>query len=180
MTLLEMSLSGGCVILAGALLRALAKDRLPRWTYECMWALAVLRLTVPVRLPFRFSAWTLLEQSAPAAVSPAVQGTGVAVPLVNIMTSPVVASPAPGPSPWTILWAAVACLLSLVLAMIYIRSYRRFRDAEEVDINFSDYLPSVRLPRRNVAVRVTDRAGAPLTYGVIRPVILLPRSLDRT
>ncbi len=180
MTLLKMSLSGGCVILAGTLLRALAKDRLPRWTYECMWALAVLRLTVPVRLPFRFSAWTLLERSAPAAVSPAVQGTGAATPLVDITTSSVVASPTPGTSPWTILWAGGAVLLALILAAGYIHSYCRFREVEEVDINFSNLLPEIRLPRRNVAMRVTDRAGAPLTYGVIRPVILLPRALDRT
>ncbi len=178
MTLLEMSLSGGCVILAGALLRALAKDRLPRWTFEALWTLAVLRLTTPVRLPLRSSVWTLLRRTAPAAV-PAEQ-TGAATSSVNIILNTAAAPAASGPSPWRVLWIVVACLLALIIAAGYIRGYRRFRDAEEVDINFSDYLPSVRLPRRKVAVRVTDRVGAPLTYGLVRPVILLPRTLDRS
>ena len=62
MSLMQMSLAGGRVILAAILIRWMGRDRLPLGTFSALWALAALRLTVPAGLPFRFSAWALLPR----------------------------------------------------------------------------------------------------------------------
>ena len=67
MSLVEMSLAGGMIVLAAMIVRALGRDRLPVGAFECLWTLAWLRLTLPVRLPFRLSAFALLRQAAGAA-----------------------------------------------------------------------------------------------------------------
>ena len=41
MSILEMSLSGGCLILAGLLIRAVGKNRLPVGAFEALWAAAL-------------------------------------------------------------------------------------------------------------------------------------------
>lgn len=51
MTLLEMSLSAGAIILLTVVLRLFAGGRLPRRMYIAMWDIATLRLLVPVRIP---------------------------------------------------------------------------------------------------------------------------------
>ena len=184
MTLLQMSLAGASIILAAALIRALGKDRLPLWSFEALWALACLRLLVPVRLPWRFSAWAALDRASAAvpATVPAVLGTALpGGPLVDITQTPAIAAPsAPALSPWTVVWAAGACALALAFAVSYVRARRRFSGGEAVqDGPVAQWTATCPL-RRRVSVRLSDRVAAPLTYGLFRPVILLPRSMDRT
>ena len=66
MSLLEMSASGAVLILAVIVLRALALHRLPKGAFLALWAVAVLRLLVPVSLPSTLSVYTLAERWAPA------------------------------------------------------------------------------------------------------------------
>ena len=47
MSLIQMSVSGGILILAVIVLRALALNRLPKWTFLALWGVAALRLLVP-------------------------------------------------------------------------------------------------------------------------------------
>ena len=80
MSILEMSLSGGAVILAAILIRAVGKNRLPVGAFEALWALAVLRLTAPVRLPFRFSAFALVRRLVPHTAGPGPLPAAIAQP----------------------------------------------------------------------------------------------------
>ena len=186
MSLLEMSLAGGLIILAAALLRGLAKDRLPVGMFEALWAVAWLRLMVPVRLPFRWSAWTLIRRALSHAAGPGPVYTAVAAPgqgtshAVDIIQNiPTAGSAAPGrPFPIaTVLWLTGAALCAGVFLAGYIRACRRFRAAEATQENYVNQIPAAHPLRRRVAVRLTEDAAAPLTYGILRPVILLPRSL---
>ena len=186
MSLLEMSLAGSLIILAAALLRAVGRDRLPVGMFEALWAMAWLRLMVPVRLPFRWSAWTLIRRAAahtagPAPVPATVAATGgTASHLVDIIQDIPTAGSAASDSPFplaTVLWLAGAALCAGVFLAGYIRACRRFRTAETAENNYVNRFPAKPPLRRRVTVRLTEDAAAPLTYGILRPVILLPRSL---
>lgn len=182
MTFLEMTLSGAVFILAIAAVRALTLRRLPKGAFVALWWAALLRLLVPVDLPSRFSVYTLLEALRPKAAPAA--PAAPAVPLapvspVRVLPGPAAAAPAPAPAPfpvWTAVWLTGAAVLALWSLARYVRWRRRFREA----------LPAENCPgvdtcfpcRRTVRLRVTDQIGAPLTYGLLRPVILLPKSLD--
>ena len=183
MSLLEMSLAGGAVILAAIVIRALGKNRLPQGTFTALWALAVLRLTAPVRLPFRFSLFTLVRRLAPHTAGPgpvpaAITPPGQAAQIVDIMHGsalPDRGSPFPA---MTVLWLAGMAVCGAVFAVSYIRARRTFRTAEPVaDGHALGWLAAHPL-RRRVSLRRSDRIAAPLTYGVLRPVILLPAAMD--
>ncbi len=185
MTFLELSLSGGVFVLAIAAFRGLTLRRLPKGTFVALWWLAAVRLLLPVELASRFSVYTLLEdlgpKAAPAApdalLTPVVPVTPAAPPVIAIPTQPA-AVPAPVPFPvWTTLWLAMSLLLAAWFLIRYVRWRRRFREALPADC---PGLETWFQLRRKVEVRVTDQITAPLTYGLLRPVILLPKTMDFT
>lgn len=188
MTFLELSLSGGVFILAIAAFRGLTLRRLPKGTFVALWWLAAARLLLPVELASRFSVYTLLEalgskavpavpDALPAPVAPVAPAVPAAPPVIAIPSQPAV-MPAPAPTPfpvWTALWLSVGLLLAAWFLIRYVRWRRRFREALPADC---PGLETWFQLRRKVAVRVTDQIAAPLTYGLFRPVILLPRTMD--
>ena len=176
MTLLSMSLSGGCIILAAALLRALARDRLPVWSFEALWALAWLRLMEPVRLPWRWSLWSALARLAPANAGPALAalpGTAAAMPggAVDIISE--FPPAAPSMSPWTAVWLAGAAALAAGYGLLWLWWRRRFRAGSTVETGAAPAFLAAHPLKRRVCVRRWARPEAPLTYGLFRPVILL-------
>ena len=186
MTFLELSLSGGVFVLAIAAFRGLTLRRLPKGTFVALWWLAAARLLLPVELASRFSVYTLLEalgpkavpavpNALPAPVVPAAPSVPAAPPVIAIPAQPA-AVPAPAPFPvWTALWLTVGLLLAAWFLIRYVRWRRRFREALPADC---PGLETWFQLRRKVEVRVTDQIAAPLTYGLFRPVILLPKTMD--
>lgn len=180
MSLLERSLTGALLILVTAALRAVARDRLPKRTFVALWWVAAVRLLAPFVLPSRFSVYTLLAslRHAPTRVP---TGTGTPIQVIPGAALPQAAEAAPqtaaaAPFPmWTTLWLAGMVLLAAWFAVSYVRSQRKFRAALPVEDGFAaDWARA----HRRIAVRVSDQIGTPLTYGLLRPVILLPKHMD--
>lgn len=189
MSLLEMSLRGGILILVIALVRALTLHYLPKRTFLLLWALAAARLTLPVSLPARFSVYTLVTQLASVSTGKMISGTpltgtthfpgtvslpenaGGALPL------PVVAASS-GVSVWTILWLAGAVLCAALLLLAYGKCRREFRTSLPVENDAVKQWLCAHPLRREIQVRQSELVSAPLTYGIFRPVILLPKTMD--
>ena len=178
MTFLEMSLSGAVFVLAIAAFRAVTLRRLPKGTFVVLWWLAAARLLLPLELSSRFSVYTLLEALRPQAAAPAAPAipAAPAAPPVMIVPAQSAAAPAPKPFPvWTALWLAVGLLLAAWFLIRYVRWRRRFRESLPVNCPGLDTWFQLR---RRVEIRVTDQIAAPLTYGLLRPVVLLPGTMD--
>lgn len=74
----------------------------------------------------------------------------------------------------TLIWGSGAALLLLVFTAVYLRGRREFRMSLPIRNDFIEAWQKACPLRRKVTVRRSDRISAPLTYGVFRPVILLP------
>lgn len=182
MTFLELSLSGAVFVLAIAAFRAATLRRLPKGTFVVLWWLAAARLLLPLELSSRFSIYTLLEALRSRAETPAapIVPTAPAAPPVMIVPTQPAAVPTPQPAPfpvWTALWLTVGLLLAAWFLIRYVRWRRRFRESLPADCPGLDTWFQFR---RRVEVRVTDQIAAPLTYGLLRPVVLLPGNMDLT
>lgn len=178
MTLLKMSGAGALMILAAAVIRVLAVNRLPKRAFLVLWAAVLARLLIPFSLPCAFSVYSL----APAAETPVVR-TGTAVPAVGITVMPGTAVPAvsAGPPPVdgrTLVWLAGAAACAAFFGAAYLKCRRKFRESSPLENGEAREWLDARPLRRVIALRQSGRISAPLTYGVLRPVILLPKSTD--
>ncbi len=178
MDLLQMSLSGAWLILAAAVFRAAAGRRTPKSVFLALWWAAVVRLLLPVETPSRFSVYTLLQAlrpvpAAPVLTTPSITGNPVMI-LPPVSPVEVPATPAPFPVK-TAVWLTGAALLALGFLVNYVRWRRRFRESLPVESAFASRW---RMKRPRIQVRVSDRILAPLTYGLLHPVILLPKGMD--
>ena len=197
MNLLELTLQGGVLIGAILLLRLLGRYRLPGWTFRILWGVALARLLIPVALPFPWNVYAGLErlagfgqtaQTVPSVQTPAeipAPSQGGVIPEVPALPMepgqiPVPeAAPAAVEIPWlTILYLAGAAALALLFLASYWRGVRVFRTALPLThpaVNqWRRKIPALR----GVPIRRCDRIRTPLTYGLVRPVILLPKGLD--
>ena len=180
MKLLQMSLAGGVMILVITVIRALAIERLPKKTFLALWAAALVRLLAPVSLPSALSIYSLLARRAPAAAEwtavPALPDLPVAAEAGAAAAAQQTASaPAAQPPVWTIVWAVGAAVCAVVFAVADGRCCREVRASFPVENGvIRRWLQSHPL-RRTVAIRQSGRISSPLTFGVLRPVILMPK-----
>ena len=84
-TFLAMSLSGGALILVIAVLRALFAQRLPRRLLCALWAVALLRLLLPVFPPSPLSLFPAVESGGGEAL-PAIAAAPTAAPQAVVST----------------------------------------------------------------------------------------------
>lgn len=168
MSFLEMTVSGGVLITLTALVRVFFVDRLPKTMFTALWSLAALRLVLP------FSAPILPRAALPAAQNLPKETAVLLADVVEVSAS----GGFPTENLLLALWAAGAVFLAGRFLLCWVHNSLLFRQslpAEDGAVNawLSEH---VRL-RRRVQVRVSDRITSPLTYGVLRPVILLPKRL---
>lgn len=183
MSLFQMSVAGGVLILFIVLIRALAIHRLPKTTFLALWMIAALRLLLPFSIPLTFNIHIGLDvfsdvvQELPSG-NIASTLPGDSPPSYDIGTA--VPSPATEHiSTFEILWLVGVLLLAIYFSISYFRSMRKFR------MSIPDNTPYIRewlnahQIVRPIEVRSSDLISSPLTYGILHPVILLPKKLDR-
>ena len=197
MNLLELTLQGGVLIGAILLLRLLGRYRLPGWTFRILWGVALARLLIPVALPFPWNVYAGLERLlSPEAAQPIPSESGAlvqALPVPPVSDLPGrdmpsapqepawsgAAQTAPMEIPWpAILWLAGAVLLAVAFVVSYRRSVAVFRTALPLTHPAINRWRQCYPVLRGVPIRRCDRIRSPLTYGLVRPVILLPKGLD--
>lgn len=170
LSLLEMSVAGAVMILAVMAVRIFAVKWLPKVTLRLLWMAVLCRLLMPLRVPSPTSIYAAAERFGRMAGKPGL--------LLEGRESIQAAAPNPGISPFILLWAAGTLLLAFYFVYCHMRSRRGYREALPLEHPFvKAWLERHRL-RRPVRVRVSDQIGSPLTYGILWPVILLPKNLD--
>ena len=187
MTLIQMSFSTAVMILAIIVVRALAINKLPKKVFVLLWEVVLLRLLIPFSIPSMFSAYTLIQSNeqlqeavreVPAAAvvtqiteiqTNAGGNMGATLPMQNT---------APELSLWFILWSVGLVLCAAYFAVSYLRCHMEFRTSLPVKNEFTVKWLRRHSLRRTIQIRQSDRISAPLTYGIVKPVILMPKKTD--
>ena len=183
MTLLEMSVSASMLIIAIALLRALAIHRLPKVTFVVLWGIVICRLLIPFSItsPFGMDAgFDKWNSFLPGRSSTAVVALPQATPVKQMInpTGQAAATTAIPVDLVLILWCLGSISCASFFLINHIRSRREYETALPIDNPFiAEWLQSHKTIRP-IRIRQFDQITAPLTYGVFRPVILLPKGMD--
>ncbi len=184
MSLFQMSIAGGTSILFIAVVRTLTIYRLPKATFLLLWVIAALRLLLPLsillpfhihvdigRLPDTFQGLSVGDTDLPGP-SPIVSSSDANIAIPSQAAGHV--------SIFTILWLSGVVLFAIWFSISYLWHIQKFRMSIPDRMPYvQDWLSAHRISRP-IAVRDSDLISSPLTYGILRPVILLPKTLDRS
>ena len=161
-TLLSMTVSASVIIATIIVIRSLFVHRLPKRLFVILWAAAALRMLVPfsvsVNIPHENtqSENVVVREFAPSEPPESTSGTSGA-PNRDLI--------------FGIVWAGG------VVISLHLRSRRELSEALPTDdTEIQSHIFAEKF-RRKITVKVSDRVTSPLTYGIVNPVIILPKSL---
>ena len=202
-SLLRMSFYGAVLIAAVAVLRIFFVNRLPKRTFLVLWGIALCRLLVPVSIASEYSVYSFAREGDFAAAfdrmnagettglpEEALQKEGGAIGESAQEQDAILHTLPAGAesffagahtgriSVWFLLWCAGAAACGIFFTFWYVRCRLEFATSLPVAEPLVDEWLSAHRLRRLVTVRQSDRIGAPLTYGILKPVILLPKKTD--
>ncbi|MDE5763363.1 MAG: M56 family metallopeptidase [Ruminococcus sp.] len=187
MSLLQMSFTGTILIIVIVVIRAIAIHRLPKKTFSALWLLVIVRLLCPVSVPSPLSIYSLVtknnqeisdnmvyenQQTIFPAVTEKIYNNYVTsdTPQELLVKSTV--------SIWDIVWAIGMLLFAGLFSVSYIRCIREFRTSLPVkNDSIEEWLDKNNL-KRKIKIRQFSGISTPMTYGLFRPVILLPENMD--
>lgn len=173
MNLIKSSVSGAIIVTVIVLIRAAALHRLPKRVFRILWGIALMRLLLPCSLPVILPAQTFRAPQPPMETGAVTEVLAAAQPDLRRF--------APSPTgAWRIVWLTGLTFSAAFFAVVYTRCRRTFRMSLPVrDERPLRWLAQDRL-RRTVSVRQSDRVTSPLTFGILHPVILFPKTFDWT
>ena len=171
-------LGGSAMILLVLALRLLLKKHLPQRLFPALWCAAAVRLLLPIEIPTRWSVWNLLRGAE--AVQTGSTGAAIPFPALTqaVETATVQTEKAGAVNPILLIWAVGMALLAAYFILGYTVMVRRFcgtRLAPQPSVDaLLDRFHFARDPR----ICRTANRRAPLTFGVLRPTVLLPEDLE--
>lgn len=176
-----MSFAGAVMIVAIVIIRALAINLLPKKTFLALWGITAVRLLIPFSIPSAFSVYSLIGSHTPAADPTRGQQAIVLLPgdITGQLVMPGNGSNAAASIPvWTVVWAAGALVCAFVFAAAYWKCRQEFQTSLPVDSRFIQGWLNAHQLKRPISIRQSKQFSAPLTYGIFRPVILMPTSTE--
>ena len=187
MNLLQMSISAAVLIAVITILRAVLIHKLPKKTFLFLWGLVLLRLLIPVSIPSPVSIYSWLGRQTPTAeqgarlYSPQIAAAKrITERLAPDLSGQAAAAEHLSVSLWAVIWTVgfLLCLSFFVIA--YYRGMKKFSAALPISTAFLSAWKEWHPLKRSLSIRRSHQMTAPLSYGVFRPVILLPEKLDLT
>ena len=182
MSLLHMSFAGAVMILVVTVIRALVIYRVPKKTFMVLWGITLARLLIPFSAPSAFSVYTFWGKKEPVISNvgdTAVTTFGPAIQEGQMTTAPNYISHSEVAVPiWPIIWAIGALICAVVFSMTYWKCYKEFQTSLPIDNDFTRNWLSSHHIKRSIQIRQSELVSAPLTFGILRPVILMPKTTD--
>lgn len=166
-TLLSMTISASVIIAVIIVIRRLFIHKLPKRLFVMLWTAAALRMLVPLSVPVNIPHEnTQPENAVVRDLSPqeAVTASGTSgAPDCELI--------------FGIVWAGGVVLSLGIIGAFHLRSRRELSTALPLKNAEINSRIAAEKFRRKITVKVSDRVTSPLTYGVINPVIILPKNL---
>ncbi len=185
MSLLQMSFSGAVLILAILVVRAVAINKLPKRIFLILWGTALLRLLLPFSIPSAFSVYSLWQGKGNTGKA---LGGALAADLIPvaregrlIMADGEMLYGVQSGGSFSVrflVWVLGALCCAVFFAVSYLRCYREFRMSLPVENAFTAQWLKEHKRKRSIEIRQSGIIMAPLTYGIFKPVILLPKNTD--
>lgn len=184
MSFLEMSFQGSVLIVLILFVRKIALHKLPKVTFVILWGIAIVRLLVPLKVEFSLSFLSLFEKRKTVddfvdlTSDNASQGKFTElIETITVESHTIV---------FEYLYFFIAIyligflLMSSFFLFLYLVQLKRFKNRIAITAPFFSTITENKSLIRKVKLYRTYFTKTPLTYGVLRPKILLPINFDMT
>lgn len=189
LTLLQMTLTGGALIATLALLRAVCFDRVPKGVFRGLWLLSLARLLIPWSPAFSLSALSLLsrrQRQLPQTDSPVSQAAqailgdsgGAVTEHAGTSQGQVLAETGGSLKIWLLIWLGGALVLGAWFLVSWLVYRRRFAPSLPFWWPGQEQWRKAHPLKRRLRICQSDRVEVPLTYGILHPVILVPKGME--
>ena len=186
MSILQMSISAGILVIAIIIIRVVALNKLPKKMFLVLWGIVLCRLLIPVSIPSRFSFYSIMNGII-NHISPHTSVSDIG----NILPSNGIAAGTTGQittttpeqvfsiTPTTIIWIVGMLAAFIFFAVVYFKNYRELRFALPVRDNefLNEWLAKYRA-LWPITIMQSDRITTPVAVGMVKPRIILPKPMD--
>ncbi len=192
MSLKEMSMAAGILIIGIVLFRLLFVRRIPKRIMVILWEIVVLRLLLPFIITFPFSGIPALVTEKFGTVSDDYSFGTVVVTTADLGMGNAKGIFWTAEMPQRLYWSDILTVLYLTGIVVmcvgsvyfYLRDSRLFR--ESLPMEKCEKKRLIRMMEvedmewgylEKIDFRISDRTATPVTYGVFRPAIIFPKGI---
>lgn len=189
MIILKMSFSASVLILVIMFIRITLLQWLPKKTFPVLWSIVLYRLLVPFFVPSKFSVYTLINVlkrrfvsintflelgffNSRNVVSSAASDIISTAALKNVVNIDILLI--------NVLWIIGICVCVLFFLISHFHCLIIYRMSLPIENALIDSWKREHTIRRKVDIRQSDRITTALTYGLLRPIVLLPKTTNWT
>jgi bla regulator protein BlaR1 len=174
--LLRMSISGGILIIFIILLRTFYMNRLPKRAFVLFWCIVLLRLLAPVHLPLQYGITLPVTNLADKHFDQTYSADlSISRLSANELMNASSATNLYSVNWFQIVWLSGVIIFALVLGFLYIKEYRKIRESLPLCVNKEKEMKLLAAIPTYIQLLVSDKIFSPLTFGVFRPKIILPK-----
>ena len=185
MSILKMSMMASILIIIITLIRMFAIHKLPKQIFVLLWSIVLCRLIIPFSIPINIFAKEQQIEPIGEGIFDSRHFEKMMIRNDNVVAHQFIyqdlslANQSHGSiSPYMLLWLLGSIFLATYFIVTHIRFVREYETSLPVwHPNINQWLSTCPLKRR-IDVRESDKIVSPLTYGLFRPIILLPKGTD--
>ena len=173
-SIIEMSMTAAVLVAAIVIIRFIALYSLPKKMFVILWGVVLLRLLIPysITLPSEMPILSSLSETRITSdFIPAEQ-----IPVVFIMPGDALQESRVFPARQ--IWIMGMVISALFFLSAHLRWRREYAAGLPLNNDYIDTWLKTQNLWRDIQVRHSDRVPAPVTYGLLQPVILLPKTMD--
>lgn len=170
----HMTLSASILITAVIFVRALFLHKLPKRAFVLLWTVALLRLLIPFSFSVDIPAIASLNitKNTASEYTVVINSANEASENREVYNSIAECSHIIG-----IIWLCGAAVCGIAVTVSHLRNKKRYATAVLLkDPRINAYIKTFGI-RRRITVKVSGNLDSPMTTGVFRPVIYMPKSV---
>lgn len=184
MSIIQMSIQAGLLVIAIIIIRAIALNHLPKKLFLFLWGITLYRLLVPISISSRFSVYSIIDQFL-TAFAPETRTQFMATNMLQFANPTVGESadtiyhPVFQVSPITGIWILGMMAIIIFFVAGYLKNYNELRFALPIRDNqyCTKWLAEHSLVRK-VTLLQSDRITTPIAVGIMHPRIILPKNMN--
>ena len=184
-SLFEINLTASLLILAVMIFRGVLKNRNPKRFFASLWIIVLLRLIIPFSVPLMINLfppdyYSVVDKLRGERQIMHYNNTDGTISYYGNVTETEATSIADTGFNLMLIALIFGIGAFLVFVFLHLRNRKEYAEALPLsDERINALIKSYGL-KRNISVKYSDRISAPITYGVFKPIIILPKACLET